>query len=545
MAPASPRLHQPQRVPTSLRRATAALPPCPATPPKRRRKRIKRLLIGLFSSMEMLQPLQVPAQNQGLFLLPGLQQALDCIACVQKAIDVPSDDSRPVSSAQKSVVTVHVSRTRSIKRIFPGARGLDAPATYELFAEPEPGGNSGSGFFTHVYAAGQRYVLTSAHNVARAADSTGSVWVETYNGQRLPAVLRFADSFYDFAILSVDSAAVAGLPAITFRRDAPRLTERVYTIGTPLGRYPSSVSDGIVSEFDRFFSDETGRFGFLQLTAPAVGGNSGGPAIDRQGRLIGMVTKVGQDLRANGIPHLTFALEGHLCERLLHDFVREGAVRRPWLGCEFAETHAESGTWLQPAVPVVRIRHVFPGQALDRATNGGCHLQGAQVLAINRSPIAHLDALYQLLDPLDPAHPIELTLLQDGDTCQVAVQADVLSNQALTLIANHFIAQQTGTLSGQLHPGHPIELAMRHSLPDQGSAWEKYRIAAAGFNTVDRSHLWEVMRPEELGAVIRLFTVHGKVQLVLIPAHTTTHSPRDFQYHTFYYAKDSAAILYH
>lgn len=495
--------------------------------------------------MEMLQPLHISAQNQGLFILPGLQQALDCIALVQRQMDPPCSDSRPVGSAQKSVVTVHVSRTRSIKRIFPGARGLDAPETYELFAEPESGGNSGSGFFTQVYAGGHRFVLTAAHTVARAADSTGSIWVETYNGQRLPAALRFADSFYDFAILSVDSASVAALPAIPFRRDAPLLTERVYTIGTPLGRYPSSVSEGIVSGFDRFFSDETGRFGFLQLTAPAVQGNSGGPAIDRKGRLIGMVTKVGQDLRANGVPHLTFALEGHLCERLLHDFMRDGAVRRPWLGCEFAETYPDPGTWLQPAVPVVRIRHVFPGQALDRAQGGGCHLEGAQILAVNHIPAPHLDALYQLLDPLDPAVPIDLTLLQDGDTCQVGVQADVLSHQALTQIANHFIAQQAGNLAGQFHPGQPIELAMHQSDAGQGSAWGKYRIVAAGFNTVDRSHLWEVMRPEELGAVIRLFAVHGKVQLVLVPAHTTPRSPREFQYHTFYYAKDSATILYH
>jgi S1-C subfamily serine protease len=495
--------------------------------------------------MEMLQPLHISAQNQGLFILPGLQQALDCIALVQRQMDPPCSDSRPVGSAQKSVVTVHVSRTRSIKRIFPGARGLDAPETYELFAEPESGGNSGSGFFTQVYAGGHRFVLTAAHTVARAADSTGSIWVETYNGQRLPAALRFADSFYDFAILSVDSASVAALPAIPFRRDAPLLTERVYTIGTPLGRYPSSVSEGIVSAFDRFFSDETGRFGFLQLTAPAVQGNSGSPAIDRQGRLIGMVTKVGQDLRANGVPHLTFALEGHLCERLLDDFMRNGAVRRPWLGCEFAETFPEPGTWQQPAAPVVRIRHVFPGQALDRAQGGGSHLEGAQILAVNHIIVPHLDALYQVLDLLDPALPISLTLVQDGDTCQVVVQADVLSHQALTHIANHFITQQAGTLAGQFHPGQPIELAMRQKTADQGSGWGKYRIIAAGFNTVDRSHLWEVMRPEELGAVIRLFAVHGKVQFVLIPAHTTAHSPRDFQYHTFYYAQDSATILYH
>jgi S1-C subfamily serine protease len=494
--------------------------------------------------MEMLHPLHVAAQSQSLYSYPGIKQTMDYIGFVQRQMP-PPDDAPSVSRALESVVTVHVHRTRSFKRMFPGARGLDVPEAYQMVAENDPSSSTGSGFFVRSPLDGLRYVLTSAHTVARAADSTGSIWIETFDGRRFPATLRFADSFFDQAILTVDGALVEGLPAIPFRKEPPRLTERVYTIGTPLGRYPCSVSEGIVSGFDRFFSDETGRFGYVQTTAPAVPGNSGGPVIDRQGRLIGMVTKIGQDMRANGVPHLTFALEGHHCERLLSDFIQDGAVRRPWLGAEFVEVEAQASEWTQPAIPVVRIRNVLPGQALDQATNGGCHLVGAQVLALNRTRITSLDALYQAIEGIDPATQITLTVLQAGDTCQILARAEVLSDIALISIANHFVAQHPDLLSGQLHAGQPVELAVYTPHAEQPAQWEKYRIIAAGFNTADRGHLWEVIRPEELGAIIRLFAVHGKVQLVLVPANTTKFSPGDIEYHTFYYAPDSFKVLYH
>lgn len=514
------------------------------------RRRIKRLLIGVIISWEVLQPLGVEAQNHNNISLAYpvieqvIQQALRYINDLQRKLPA-ADDSLPVRNALESAVTVHVRATRSFKRIFPGARGLDVSGAYQIFAEIDPNRSTGSGFLTDTPIASQRYVLTTAHTIARAADSIASIWIETFDGRYLPATLKFADSFHDLAILSVSSQDVAGLAGIPFRQSPPRLTERVYTIGTPFGRYPCSISEGIVSGFDRFFSDETGRFGYVQLTAPAVSGNSGGPAIDRQGRLIGMVTKVGQDLRANGIPHLTFALEGHHCERLLHDYLHDGAVRRPWLGATFAEISPLDSAWHAPLPPIVRIQQIYPGQAFDRAVVGWCDLTHAQVLAINDIPVTSLDVLYQAIEAISSATTADFDLLKEGDTCHLQVFTDIMTDSVLIDIANHFIADHTETLAGELQAGQPVELAVRVSRMGQACHWEKYRVIAAGFNTMDRGHLWEVMTPEELGAIIRLFAIHGKIQLVLVPANATKFSSGDIEYHTFRYAQDSEKLLYH
>lgn len=122
---------------------------------------------------------------------------------------------------------------------------------------------------------GDGKVLTAEHVVQDA----GSVWV--HDGDRgLPASVMRADAKRDLALLSVPGL---GLDAVPFRESPVSVGERVFAIGAPLTDY-LQVSAGIASALVK-----QGGVERIQTDAPVNPGNSGGPLVDENGALLGVV----------------------------------------------------------------------------------------------------------------------------------------------------------------------------------------------------------------------------------------------------------------
>ena len=119
----------------------------------------------------------------------------------------------------------------------------------------------------------------------------------------------------DLAVIKVDGR---DLPVLTLGYDKKlSVGDRVIAEGSPLG-LESSVSDGIVSAF----RNEDGRE-WVQTTAPVSRGNSGGPLLDIEGNVVGIVT-----LKIVGGENLNFALAIAQAKPLLagaHDSVPLGS----------------------------------------------------------------------------------------------------------------------------------------------------------------------------------------------------------------------------
>ena len=145
----------------------------------------------------------------------------------------------------------------------------------------------GSGF---IYAA-NGYILTAAHVVEGASQVT----VTLADGRTFGGTVAARDLALDVAVVKI---AATGLPTIA-QGNSSDLTvgESAAAIGDPLGRYPGSVSYGVVSGLDRSVTVAdvlTGRprnlSGLVQTNAPIYPGNSGGPLIDASGAVIGIVS---------------------------------------------------------------------------------------------------------------------------------------------------------------------------------------------------------------------------------------------------------------
>jgi S1-C subfamily serine protease len=145
------------------------------------------------------------------------------------------------------------------------------------------GGRSGTGSGVIVNVEGD--ILTSLHVVEGAA----SITVSFSDGTRSPATIRSADPAPDIAVLAPARLPEVVVPAVL--GGGARVGDEVFAVGHPLGLV-GSLSAGVVSGLDRSFPLANGRSlgGMIQFDAAVNPGNSGGPLLNRNGQVIGIVT---------------------------------------------------------------------------------------------------------------------------------------------------------------------------------------------------------------------------------------------------------------
>jgi len=152
----------------------------------------------------------------------------------------------------------------------------------------------GSGFVV-LSRDGTSSIVTNFHVVASAV-STGerTVLVGLRNGSVQGTIVKVSEE-NDLALITVTTS----LPALALATGTPGVGDPVLVAGTPRG-LEGSVTSGIVSGLRTF-----GGMPFIQLSAPTSPGNSGGPVVDRAGKVLGVVTM--KDT-APGTEGLSFAI---------------------------------------------------------------------------------------------------------------------------------------------------------------------------------------------------------------------------------------------
>ncbi|CAB1106064.1 unnamed protein product [Ectocarpus sp. CCAP 1310/34] len=221
--------------------------------------------------------------------------------------------------------------------------------------------NMGSGFVI----SGDGLVVTNAHVVERFAD--GAVVVTLDGGQKLKGKVQAMDRRFDLALLKVEVPPEHELPVAKIGRSVTlRAGEFVVAMGSPQG-LSKSCTLGIVSATARrrselvadartetMMSDSTD---FIQTDAAIASGNSGGPLIDLDGRVIGINT-----LKLSGTDGVGFAIPIDTAWQVIEDLRTRGRVDRPQLGMRLITTDNQKGK-----SSGVMILSVTPGGAADRA----------------------------------------------------------------------------------------------------------------------------------------------------------------------------------
>ncbi|MFI5261512.1 MAG: S1C family serine protease [Candidatus Limnocylindrales bacterium] len=158
----------------------------------------------------------------------------------------------------------------------PTASGSAAPAG--------PAGSLGSGVV--VDSAGD--ILTSLHVVADAA----AIELIFADGTRSPGEITTREPTSDIAVVRATQPSANLVPATLGNPGTMHVGSDAYVVGNPFGLY-GSMSAGVVSGLDRSFQLPNGGAllqGLIQVDAAVNPGNSGGPLLDRDGRVVGIIT---------------------------------------------------------------------------------------------------------------------------------------------------------------------------------------------------------------------------------------------------------------
>lgn len=129
------------------------------------------------------------------------------------------------------------------------------------------------------------FLLTCAHVVSDEKEAT-----VTLDGKRYLADVVKADKDADLALLKLREAPPASAAVLSFRSSARsyRLGEDVFTIGYPMSRilgHSARLTKGVVSATSGMHDDPKQ----IQISAEVQPGNSGGPVLDHDGQVVGVV----------------------------------------------------------------------------------------------------------------------------------------------------------------------------------------------------------------------------------------------------------------
>src|ERR1700743_918974 len=178
----------------------------------------------------------------------------------------------------------------------------------------------GSGFF--ISADG--YAVTNNHVV----DHAQSVKVTTDDGTVYTAKVIGTDKKTDLALIKVD--AKKDFTFVKFADTPPRVGDWVVAVGNPFG-LGGTVTAGIVSARGRDIG--AGPYDdYVQIDAPINKGNSGGPAFDTSGNVIGVNTAIYSP--SGGSVGIGFDIPAATAKLVVAQLKKDGRVTRGWLGVQ-------------------------------------------------------------------------------------------------------------------------------------------------------------------------------------------------------------------
>ena len=231
------------------------------------------------------------------------------------------------------------------------------PSVVSIF-RPTRLGREGQGSGVIVDTEG--YIVTNYHVVTGDQD----IYVELSDRRRARGSVVGADAYTDLAVLKIDEPNL--IAAEWGDSDELQVGDLVWALGSPYG-LDRSITFGIVSAKARRSGSYVTRSAYqeyLQTDAAVNPGNSGGPLVNIEGKIIGINAAIfGESYRG-----ISFAIPSSLAREKYEELRAHGSVDRAWLGVrplEVPEAVRERfGLELGEGVYIGRVQ---PGSPADRA----------------------------------------------------------------------------------------------------------------------------------------------------------------------------------
>ena len=246
------------------------------------------------------------------------------------------------------------------------------------------------------------FVVTNNHVVTDG----GTIKVKFANGDEHEAKLIGSDSKTDLALLKIKANGKT-FPFVRFADKAARVGDWVVAVGNPFG-LGGTVTTGIISARGRDIG--SGPYDdFLQIDAAINKGNSGGPAFNLKGEVVGVNTAIFSP--SGGSVGIGFAIPAHLAGKIVADLKDDGNVTRGWLGVVIQPVTndiAES-LGLEQASGVI----IADVQSGSPASKAGLR-NGDTILSLDGKKVESPRDLARKVAAIKPGEKPSLELIRDG-----------------------------------------------------------------------------------------------------------------------------------
>jgi serine protease Do len=282
----------------------------------------------------------------------------------------------------------------------------------------------GSGFF--ISADG--YAVTNNHVV----DHAKSVQVTTDDGAIYTAKVVGTDQKTDLALIKVDGKS--DFPYVKFADHAPAVGDWVVAVGNPFG-LGGTVTAGIVSARGRDIG--AGPYDdYVQIDAPINKGNSGGPAFDVEGNVIGVNTAIYSP--SGGSVGIGFDIPSDTVKTVVAQLKSSGHVTRGWIGVQIQPVTAT----IADSLGLKKAEGAMVDEPQNDSPAAKAGIQSGDVItAVNGTAVKDARDLARTIGTMAPDTTVKLDVIRNGETKSVSLTLGTMPDQ-----------QQASSENDRAHP---------------------------------------------------------------------------------------------
>jgi putative serine protease PepD len=314
---------------------------------------------------------------------------------------VTVEGSEPVASNELSAAEIYERASKAVVEISAGGGGGRAQGSGFVFDE-------------------DGHIVTNQHVVAGSSSISVSFW----NGVELPAQLVGTDPSTDLAVVRVDASPSLLEPVQLGDSSTVRVGDSVLALGSPFG-LEGTLTSGIVSALHR---EMTAPNNFtitntIQTDAAINHGNSGGPLVDRRGRVIGVNAQI--ESESGGSDGVGFAIPSNTVRSIVRQLIETGEVEHAYLGIEM--------TLVPDGLAITRVRPDTPAEEAGLRASTGSRLVDGQELPTGGDVVVEFAGeevtsaaeLQSAVDARRPGEEVSVTVLRDGERRTIDVTLGV------------------------------------------------------------------------------------------------------------------------
>jgi len=325
------------------------------------------------------------------------------------------------NSSGKTISDIYGSAKRGVIQVLATSVTSDNP-----FFGSQAARVLGSGFV--IDKAG--HVVTNYHVIEGAS----KVEVSFSGNDEMPATVVGRDPSTDIAVLRIKGAQGRALTPLELgNSDLVRVGDAVVAIGNPFG-LERTVTAGIVSALQR---EITAPNGFaidrvIQTDAAINHGNSGGPLLNADGRVIGVNSQI--ETESGGNVGIGFAVPINTVKDVVSQLLESGKVDHAYIGVEMATITSELASNVRlpvdEGVLIQRVRTDSPaakaglrGGTTQVVVDGESYLVGGDVITkADGQPIESAEQLRSVVTSKQPGDEITLEIHRQNETKEVTVK---------------------------------------------------------------------------------------------------------------------------